>query len=563
MKSKHSIKFLILIRLVTAVDCTFSPTFEVADPVIWYETPYSVIRSSDYFFIKLTILNPCQGISKLKDVESSEYRNATLEILQQRCEQILAEEWLPTFNSVPVKKRIANDTVSVVRLAARKGEGVTIVQVKESEMKKIRRKRVAWLAVFPALKSVGVSFSAGAMGSAFTNMITSVWDSYYPNSQYNRLGRAETNIESHQKMFGEIKYDLNVSRTVEVKLTEKFETLTTQLYNQDKNINEASKLMSEVAIIVFKLGSCIKSRAQQLRTILDTAKHSSRIEISELSHLFETDVFKAIDSKNTMVRSIERSDNTIEFTFYALTASNTTYVLKTSTFDYWSNYSGDPNLNRYIGADYLIFNNETNCAKAIDQPQHSFVHDECLRTNYLDPELNKWTKVQSNPFKDSNIVSRPKLTIEGYYVYCWPRDIIISEIRTQCPSYPFRIPSGMSFTLDGTHYEAKNSHEFHELSTPNLSFRANRYGSLIEDINTTAVVREMLILRKIIRDNPTFTVTELVRDGLSWTIELIAMVVLVGSIGVVLVILCLYLYPRPRLLPGEVRYINRTRITQV
>lgn len=135
--------------------------------------------------------------------------------------------------------------------------------------------------------------------------------------------------------------------------------------------------MSEVAIINFELGSYIKSRAQQSCTILDIAKHSSRIDINELSYLFETDVFKARDSKNTMVGSIERSDSPIEFTIHALTPSNTTYVLRTSTFNYRSNYSGDPNLRRYIGADYLTFNNETNCAEAIDEPQHSFVYDEC------------------------------------------------------------------------------------------------------------------------------------------------------------------------------------------
>lgn len=88
-------------------------------------------------------------------------------------------------------------------------------------------------------------------------------------------------------------------------------------------------------------------------------------------------VFKARDSKNTMVGSIEISDSTIEFTIHALTRSNTTYVLRTSTSNYRSNYSGDPNLNRCIGLDYLIFNNETNCAEAIDEPEHSFVYDEC------------------------------------------------------------------------------------------------------------------------------------------------------------------------------------------
>ena len=109
----------------------------------------------------------------------------------------------------------------------------------------------------------------------------------------------------------------------------------------------------------------------------------------------------------------------------------------------------------YSGPKYVILNNGTICPLE----QHLFETDNII----LKPDMTDCEEQNLTKWQDLKCLTRPKpvkmspqvkRVYNEFFIYCYGENITLFGTRRDCPDYPFRIPSDISFKIGNRHFDS-------------------------------------------------------------------------------------------------------------
>ena len=109
----------------------------------------------------------------------------------------------------------------------------------------------------------------------------------------------------------------------------------------------------------------------------------------------------------------------------------------------------------YSGPKYVVLNNGTICPLE----QHLFETDNII----LKPDITDCEEQNSTKWQDSKCLTPPKpakmppqvkRVYNEFFIYCYGENITLFGTRRDCPDYPFRIPSDISFKIGNRPFDS-------------------------------------------------------------------------------------------------------------
>lgn len=300
--------------------------------------------------------------------------------------------------------------------------------------------------VVTSLKEALSAFAMGIGANVVTDLFRFSYEYVNPNSNTNRLTRME-------KQLNTVIRQVQLHEEILHKLINTTEDLSLKIAFQDllRIVDKTNDRM--VSVISSELFKTI-DRAENAFKKLTTSKLKGRIDADAIATLTDNNEWLMFDDRYSEMRRSKVKTNerermiTVIMPFNVHYISRDTFVAKIFAFDHWDLTPEIPTLMRYDGKEYLIFNQTSHCAKAIDKPAAHTVFANCDVNGYIDSELTRWDKVKtaadprSVPAKS---VIHP--TSRFTYIYCFPNSITINGETIPCPNAAFRLPIMQSFKL--------------------------------------------------------------------------------------------------------------------
>lgn len=219
-------------------------------------------------------------------------------------------------------------------------------------------------------------------GNIVSNLITTAIERFNPNSNTNRLTRLESAYE-------DIKKSVEISRSSDRGILENIEKLSNVVQQTVERINKDVQTFPQYVWLSSLIVQRISQSGRDLQRVADEARRG-RLAIEPFARLTGMHELKRFQSQHTRIRSITRLNNhTINIKFDAILESPDTKVYKVHAFDHWDNLDETPKLRKYVGAEYLIFNEKFNCIKALPGAPGRIVGDQCLEQDGEDPALKQ------------------------------------------------------------------------------------------------------------------------------------------------------------------------------
>jgi hypothetical protein len=296
------------------------------------------------------------------------------------------------------------------------------------------------------LKDGLAAFVGGLGANIVTDLFKFAYEYLDPNSNTNRLTRMEHKFNSmidkvqlHEEILERI-----INATSD--LAERTELLKYKIASTSHNDKMLYLIRSEVDKALDKADESFRK--------LIVSRLSGTVSMEALAKLTDEDEWLKYDSKFCdldNVKVLPKDHNnllTIMIAFQIKELAKDTYVAKIFAFKHWGIKSDPARLMEYDGADYLIFNETSHCAKAIDRPYQKTVFDSCDRTGYLDDNLQKW-RVIKEAVDPRLIPMRSALTatLKWVYTYCFPNTIEVWNQTQGCPNAVIRLPITTIFKL--------------------------------------------------------------------------------------------------------------------
>lgn len=276
-------------------------------------------------------------------------------------------------------------------------------------------------------------------GNIVSNSISYAVETINPNSNTNRLGRLET-------AYNDMKKNYEITRQVDRGILENIDKLSNVVQETVKRVNEHILTFPQYTWLSSLIVNKITQSALELQRVADEAKRG-RIAVQPFARLTGLVGLKDLTASNTRLLLVTKLNEwSLNFKFTVMVNSPDTKVYRVFAFDHWDNLDEVPRLMHYIGNEYLIYNETSNCIKALSGRPDDYVSDQCLELDGEDPALNQWE------------ISASTLDIEGYsnhsqvkktpsfnYIYCFPGSIEINRQLYKCPLDTFRLKANREF----------------------------------------------------------------------------------------------------------------------
>lgn len=373
--------------------------------------------------------------------------------------------------------------------------------------------------------------ASAIVGSVITNVVSSVFETLDPNSNTNRLGRIETDLQK-------FKSNIDIVQAVTSGLTDEVINIKRELTRHIDNYNHAMRVVPHLIWMTSELQLGMSKSRDNLRRIKELYIKKT-VAVKELSELLNITSFAHADELDTRFRQISYvSPQTIKLEFSIFPKSHEAGIFKVQAFDWFDIIKEPPALMSYVHANmaspghqdvitdtYIIYDIKNNCMKPISRPNRRRVDETCTVTDYVDPRLKEWKIIeQPDDIYATKLGKRAQLYQSGdyNYIYCFPFNITIKGIVQRCPVSLFRLPITEGWTTGGVNHSPKeiklNLTQHHDISAIE-SLSTAHFTDEQSYQNDAALFDHLYDLRKQIRSaNFTLTSSVVIERGIFWWI---------------------------------------------
>lgn len=460
---------ILMTVLAMVVSANGQQTFDRVRPVIWLAKQQRVQTGVVIYDINFASVSPCSiwttELTKnpVSPVNSSSKNTQALleadivgriEAFRNECDLLYEREWVNVLSKFPKVKEIhrlpfeiperKNTVPKRTHETWREEEtdnfGNHVRLGKIIEPFTIRRKRgvISDIAGNVLKEAAGQAISI-FVGNIVTNLLSAVIERFDPNSNTNRIGRLEDALTNLQKNY-EITNEVLKGTLTQVELLT--QTVQNTVRRFELLASDFPHYMWVAGVIINK----ILAQGTELSKVIEQAR-KGQIETNAMSKIFAIPSLQDIRPEDTVLKSVsllERGSIHIEFS--ARIFSPDTRVYEAFGFNHWDQLTEKPQYKEYKGAKKLMYNETSNCIKAIDESSDPIIFEECIELDGEDPALSIWTPVPEmmniSRYVDMSTI---KKTLEHNYIYCFPGNITIGDKNYRCPVEVFRLPTDKAF----------------------------------------------------------------------------------------------------------------------
>ncbi|CAA3004675.1 Hypothetical predicted protein, partial [Olea europaea subsp. europaea] len=188
--------------------------------------------------------------------------------------------------------------------------------------------------------------------------------------------------------------------------------------------------------------------------------------------LFQTKKLEGIESRDIQIRKMDLlAPSTLKFYLHGQQRSNHAKIYQVKALSFFSNLTGIPIRNDYVGKSVILHNTTSNCVSAIDSSSSRYITEECAIKNFKDPTLRLWRQTTLPKFKQETKHSQSINAWPHILIYCYGNRIGLNGQSgmewTDCPTYAFRLNYTQTFrTSDNlVVHQAKLKETIKEFST--------------------------------------------------------------------------------------------------
>jgi len=292
-----------------------------------------------------------------------------------------------------------------------------------------------------AIDAVG-DVTGWIFGNVASNLVTSVLDWVNSNSIRNRVNRLEVTAAI-------LKENFDVFTQVSKGIIDNQEVLAMAVKKTADELNQLATDFPRFAWISSLLVNRIVTSGQHLQRVANEAKRG-RVEVDSMAFLLGIPNLSYFDNRDTKFHSINRvSRDMVNFNFSINVEARDTKVYNVYGFGHWNNITGKPEYLEYRGARHLVYNETSNCMRAIEPPISTHVYETCEELDGEDPLLSSWetTKTTENLHRFENESHVQKFE-DWNYIYCFPGKISVGtdfKNSARCPPDVFRLPTPVAF----------------------------------------------------------------------------------------------------------------------
>lgn len=190
----------------------------------------------------------------------------------------------------------------------------------------------------------------------------------------------------------------------------------------------------------------ITQSANDLQRITDEAGRG-RMAVEPLFRLTNLRELRSLSTAHTQFLSVTRiNDHTINFKFIGVIEAENVFAYKVYAFDHLDNLDSVPRRLHYTGAQYLIYNETSNCIKALSEAPDEYTGEQCVELDGEDPALNQWDIIEETE-NIEKYAKQPivKKTLGYNFISCFPGNITIDGKSYRCPIEVFKLKSSHEF----------------------------------------------------------------------------------------------------------------------
>lgn len=298
---------------------------------------------------------------------------------------------------------------------------------------------------------------AFAMGFVVASFVSNVWDTIkhklWNDNETSQLKNEVQSIDLHLEKL-----------TTETNITDRrLQAMNDYTLLQGKllenHIHRTDNFISEIPVLAILIGDLI-SRLHIIGALIDrifiTSKNK-RPDIDFIISLFQTDLLDNLDPANIDPHSIKflvLNSASIQMEFVGRRHSRDTAAYKVTTFQFWGDLLQTPTLFKYIGPEFVVYNNSNSCVKGISEAiSNHYVQVQCLTRNYEDSRLAQWEKVRQGDPITQPLPTNVKTSIPFSFVYCYGRSVEMNRVKTLCPPFVFKLNANQSWETDDYAYD--------------------------------------------------------------------------------------------------------------
>lgn len=296
-------------------------------------------------------------------------------------------------------------------------------------------------------------YTTGAvLGYAVSNLLSSLFERFNPNSNTNKLSTMEEQISKIQHMETEFEKNFNRTKTIDEGIVGAINAINTQLHKQEIKIQNLESNMAKYMWESLYVQTRIQSMHQNLQAI-QKAYEKGQLAVEAFSNLLNLTIFKGVKDDETHLtlvdfppEAVSKNLNIVRFTFFVRQKSETTKVYRLITFNHWQNLTENPVYVTYKGPLLVIYNHTNNCVSGLDywSPESSPL--SCQTKNAEDPRIRKWMAVTRED-KDEEMTPEIRYFETMNYIYCYKEDIFILGKTYPCPPYVFKLRQDIGFNF--------------------------------------------------------------------------------------------------------------------
>jgi len=412
-------KVALTILSLATLCCTMSTgsRFDTVQPVIYSPVESYVEERVEHYEIDFTFIDPCRLIRESQKEFSINPNDTGTEwnSLIDRCESLFTDEWI---------RRI--DILS-----------------------KFHAERNHYLQKRGIIGDITLASGGFILGISTSNLLKSVFKSIgYRDPQDQRIQDLEWQAEAERVRIQAFERNFNLTRHINFELIRSLRDLNTAVMNNHREIsrlaNQQPIISWFISYVQFKI-----TRAGQILDLIINQYNRQRIAVEPLKELMNMTFLDNVMDEDTVAKSIIlKGKTTLTFKFSVRIRSNSTNVFRLITFKHWINIHDHPQLIKYDGPLYAIYNSRLECIRGIDEPQTRFIIDECNEPNYIDMHLKTWMNVTT---LGSETMIQPIITVktssEFNYIYCYRSFITMNNKTYPCPPEVFKLMSTRSFKV--------------------------------------------------------------------------------------------------------------------
>lgn len=442
--------------VITLVTCLIYPAvgypFTPADKTLWFPSELKIESGIDQYLFEIKHLSPCGAVKTLANSNHNTTRSV-YEELKSRCEASFKERIIPAIHELGhclpdvthgyrVKRMIEPMTMSVVTL------GIFIA----------------------------------------STIVTAAVEYFDASSVYNSVPILKQNVTDLSNLVEGLKAEVQSIKSLRGTMLDRLESANERIEANRRALADLAKLSSSAAWSAAELSGDINERRNDLLMLADACTYRRQLSVASLNDIMGVKELKGVSDEDTYIHEVRRiNDTTILMEVTASKQARDTFIFQVVPISHHVNLTDNPQLMKYAGPSYVIFNKTSNCVKGFEKQGPTRYYEECSAENYRDPSLDHWVKAADG---DVPAVTIYKTRTESI-IYCMYEQIFIEGKLRNCPAFVFRVPITTPFRL--RNFEHQVSYKFSQMTEQNRVIQS----PVFENLRDEAYERELSLLKTL------------------------------------------------------------------